>query len=48
MYITESLCRTAEINTTLTINYTSVKFLKTNKQKKGSDLLGLEWDFQEY
>ena len=26
MYITESLCCTAEINTTLQINYTSIKF----------------------
>ena len=31
MCITESLCCTAEINTTLQINYTSIKFLKMKK-----------------
>ena len=34
MYITESLCCTAEINITLEINYTSVRnFVKKHKYK---------------
>ena len=34
--ITESLCCAAEINTTLEINYTSVKFKKKNKDMDSS------------
>ena len=32
--ITKSFCHTAEINTTLSINYTAIKSLKIQKKKK--------------
>ena len=32
--ITESLCHVAEINTTLSINYTAIKSLKIQKKKE--------------